>query len=39
MRPEFETIYKPDKKNALIYDDLYKRYKNLGNLLEDELRI
>jgi len=39
MRPEFETIYKPDKKNALIYNDLYKRYKNLGNLLEDELRI
>ena len=38
MKPEFETIYRPDKNNALIYDDLYKRYKNLGNLLEDELR-
>jgi L-ribulokinase len=38
MKSEFETIYKPDKKNTLIYNDLYKRYKNLGNLLEDELR-
>lgn len=38
MKSGFENIYVPDKKNTSVYNDLYKRYKNLGNILEDELR-
>jgi len=38
MASEFETVYHPDKKNISIYNNLYKRYKKLGNILENELR-
>ncbi len=38
MKSGFKTVYRPDKKNTSIYNDLYKRYKELGNILEDELR-
>ncbi len=38
MASQFETVYKPDKKNISIYNHLYKRYERLGNLLENELR-
>ncbi len=38
MGSDFETDYHPQKKNVSIYDSLYKRYKKLGDVLEDELR-
>lgn len=38
MESGFETVYEPDKDNTTVYNDMYKRYKNLGNILEDELR-
>jgi L-ribulokinase len=38
MESGFETVYKPDKDNSYIYNKMYKRYRNLGNILEDELR-
>ena len=34
----FVTTYKPDRKNAALYDKLYERYKSIGSVLEDELR-
>jgi L-ribulokinase len=34
----FLTTYKPDKKNAAVYQKLYERYKAIGAALEDELR-
>ena len=38
MASGFETVYYPDKKNISIYNNIYARYKKLGNILEDELR-
>jgi len=38
MASGFETVYYPDKKNISIYNNIYARYKKLGNMLEDELR-
>lgn len=38
MASGFETVYYPDKKNTFIYNDIYARYKNIGNMLENELR-
>lgn len=38
MASEFETVYYPDNKNTFIYNDIYARYKNIGNMLENELR-
>lgn len=38
MGAEFEAVYYPGKKNVSIYDDLYRRYKKLGSMLEEELR-
>jgi len=38
MVSKSESVYYPDRKNTLIYDVLYKRYKKLGKILEDELR-
>jgi L-ribulokinase len=34
----FVTTYKPDRKNAALYEKLYGRYKSIGTVLEDELR-
>jgi L-ribulokinase len=34
----FHTTYKPDKKNAAVYEKLYARYKAIGSALEDTLR-
>jgi len=38
MGSKFETVYHPDKRNISIYNHLYKRYKKLGDILENELR-
>jgi len=38
MTPDFETVYYPNRENISIYDNLYKRYRKIGNMLEDELR-
>jgi L-ribulokinase len=38
MASGFETVYYPDKKNISIYNNIYARYKKLGNMLENELR-
>ncbi|MDD5623040.1 MAG: ribulokinase [Actinomycetota bacterium] len=38
MASGFETVYYPDKNNTFIYNDIYARYKKLGNMLENELR-
>jgi L-ribulokinase len=38
MSSEIEIVYHPNRKNVSIYDYLYKRYKKLGNTLENELR-
>jgi len=38
MASGFETVYYPDKKNISIYNNIYARYKKLGNLLGSELR-
>jgi L-ribulokinase len=38
MASGFETVYYPDKKNISIYNNIYARYKKLGNILENELR-
>jgi L-ribulokinase len=34
----FTKVYKPDRQNAKFYDGLYKKYKQLGNSIEDILR-
>jgi L-ribulokinase len=38
MASGFETVYYPDKKDIPIYNNIYARYKKLGNILESELR-
>ena len=38
MASGFEIVYYPDNKNTFIYNDIYARYKNIGNMLENELR-
>jgi L-ribulokinase len=38
MASGFETVYYPDKKNIVVYNKIYARYKKLGSMLEDELR-
>jgi len=34
----FTTTYYPDKEKAVKYEKLYKRYKDVGSVLEDHLR-
>lgn len=34
----FLKTYKPDRKNAAVYEKLYERYKAVGSALEDQLR-
>ncbi|MBC7333313.1 MAG: hypothetical protein H5T85_02445 [Actinobacteria bacterium] len=38
MLSGFSTTYYPDSKNVKVYKELYERYKELGNILEDYLR-
>ncbi|MFO7889794.1 MAG: ribulokinase [bacterium] len=36
MGQGFETTYKPDPARAVVYETLYKRYKQLGHFLEKQ---
>jgi len=35
MGSGFETEYRPDAKRAALYDDLYRRYEQLGDFVEE----
>jgi L-ribulokinase len=34
----FVRTYKPERKNAAVYEKLYERYRAVGSTLEDHLR-
>jgi hypothetical protein len=36
MGSGFEKIYQPDKKNAELYQSIYKKYNQLADFIENE---
>ena len=38
MGAGFESIYKPIPENAVVYDRIYRKYKSLGQTVEDSIR-
>jgi L-ribulokinase len=38
MGSGFITTYYPDSKNTGTYEKLYRKYRELGSILEDQLR-